>query len=118
MRLVWLVVLIWLACPASAQTSGLHWLPNEGQWDAPVRMRADWAGGVTWLEPDGMNIWVAGEGYAELWDHHFEGATAPSGELVSHGWRVVWEGASETASREVLAEAGHRVNMYLSLIHI
>ena len=112
MRLVWLVVLMWLACPASAQTSGLHWLPNEGQWDAPVRMRADWAGGVTWLEPDGMNIWVAGEGYAELWDHHFEGATAPSGDLVSHGWRVVWEGASETASHEVLAEAGHRVNMY------
>ena len=27
-----------------------------------------------------MNIWVAGEGYAELWDHHFEGATAPSGD--------------------------------------
>ena len=114
MRLVvgWFVVLMWTATAASAQTSGLHWLPNEGQWDDQVRMRADWAGGVTWLEPDGMNIWVAGDGYAELWDHHFEGATAPSGDLVSHGWRVVWEGASGAASHEVLAEAGHRVNMY------
>jgi len=95
-----------------AQTPGLHWLPNEGQWEMPVRMRADWAGGVTWLEADGMNMWVAGEGYGELWDHHFEGATAPAGDLVSHGWRVTWEGSSLDAPHETLAEAGHRVNIY------
>ena len=45
------------------------WIPNEGQWDAPVQMRADWAGGITWLEDQGMAVWVAGEGYDELWAH-------------------------------------------------
>ena len=95
-----------------AQTPGLHWLPNEGQWDVPAQMRAEWAGGVTWLEEDGMTMWVAGEGYAELWDHHFEGGTAPVGDLVSHGWRVTWEGATPQPEREVLSEAGHRVNYY------
>ena len=40
-------------------SEGLQWLPNQGQWDVPALARADWAGGVTWLEEDGMNIWVA-----------------------------------------------------------
>ena len=41
-----LLVVLGLACCASlsAQTSGLHWLPNEGQWDVPAQMRAEWAG--------------------------------------------------------------------------
>jgi len=110
--LLWVV--LGLACCASlsAQTSGLHWLPNEGQWDVPAHMRAEWGGGVTWLESDGMTMWVAGEGYEALWDHHFEGATAPTGPLVSHGWRVTWEGAAEHPVREVLATADHRVNIY------
>ena len=100
------------APPTFAQNSGLHWIPNEGQWDVPAQMRAEWAGGVTWLEEDGMTMWVAGEGYAELWDHHFDGGTAPVGDLVSHGWRVTWEGATPQPQREVLAESGHRVNYY------
>ena len=91
---VWVVLGLACCAPLSAQNHGLHWLPNEGQWDVPAQMRAEWAGGVTWLESDGMNVWMAGDGYAELWDHHFEGATAPSGDLVSHGWRMTWEGAT------------------------
>lgn len=106
------VLALWVPWNMLAQTPGLHWLPNEGQWDVPARMRAEWAGGVTWLEEDGMSMWVAGEGYAELWDHHFEGGTAPVGDLVSHGWRVTWEGASPHPVHEALSEAGHRVNYY------
>jgi gliding motility-associated-like protein len=99
--------------PAWAQ---LHWVPNEGQWDVPARMRADWAGGVTWLEPDGMRLWVAGEGYQEVWAHAAEGWAAPPPDegkvLESHAWRVHWEGASTAAPVETLREAGHRVNIY------
>ena len=75
-------------------------------------MRADWGGGVTWLEEDGMTMWVAGEGYAELWSHRFEGDPEPAGDLLSHAWRVTWEGATPNANREILTEAGHRVNIY------
>ena len=96
----------------SAQHSGLHWLANKGQWDVPARMRAEWAGGVTWLEDDGMNIWVAGEGYDALWSHHFEGDPAPTGELQSHGWRVTWEGCAPFMNHEVMSQANHRVNLY------
>ena len=73
---VWVVLGLACCAPLSAQNHGLHWLPNEGQWDVPAQMRAEWAGGVTWLESDGMNVWMAGDGYAELWDHHFEGFAA------------------------------------------
>ena len=109
---VWVVLGLACCAPLSAQNQGLHWLPNEGQWDVPAQMRAEWAGGVTWLESDGMNVWMAGDGYAELWDHHFEGATAPSGDLVSHGWRMTWEGASAQPVHEAMTEASHRVNIY------
>ena len=44
-----------------------------------------------------MNMWMAGAGYAELWDHHFEGATAPLEGNVSHGWRMTWEGRPRNA---------------------
>ena len=114
MRINFIWTLFGLACAPAlwAQNSGLHWLHNAGQWDVPARMRAEWAGGVTWLEDDGMNMWVAGEGYAELWDHHFEGATAPAGSLTSHGWRVTWVGAAPTANHVTMGEAGHRVHWY------
>ena len=64
MRINFIWTLFGLACAPAlwAQNSGLHWLHNAGQWDVPARMRAEWAGGVTWLEDDGMNMWVAGEG--------------------------------------------------------
>lgn len=105
-----------LCAHAHAVHAQLHWLPNEGQWDVAARMRADWAGGVTWLEPDGMNVWVAGEGYDDLWAHPEDGWLAPppdSGkELKSHGWRVVWENAQPHAPVHVLREAHHRVNIY------
>ena len=109
---VWVVLGLACCAPLSAQNHGLRWLPNEGQWDVPAQMRAEWAGGVTWLESDGMNVWMAGDGYAELWDHHFEGATAPSGDLVSHGWRMTWEGASAQPVHEAMTEASYRVNIY------
>ena len=108
----WVVLGLLCSAPLSAQNHGLQWLPNEGQWDVPAQMRAEWAGGVTWLESDGMNVWMAGDGYAELWDHHFEGATAPSGDLVSHGWRITWEDASVQPVHEAMTEASHRVNIY------
>ena len=95
-----------------AHSQGLHWLPNEGQWDVPATMRAEWSGGVTWLEADGMNVWVAGEGYAELWDHEFEGGEEPTGMLISHGWRTRWLGANESVNRETISTATHRVNYY------
>ena len=93
----------------------LQWLPNQGQWEVPALARADWAGGVTWLEEDGMNIWVAGEGYDELWAHQDDRLTAfdPEALLTSHGWQVHWEGSGPDLEREVLSEAGHRVNVYL-----
>ena len=59
-----------------------------------------------------MNIWVAGEGYAALWDHQFEGESFVPDELISHGWRVTWEGAAPMPQHEVLSEASHRVNIY------
>ena len=93
----------------------LQWLPNQGQWEVPALARADWAGGVTWLEEDGMNIWVAGEGYDELWAHQEDRLTAfdPEALLTSHGWQVHWEGSGPDPVHEVLSEAGHRVNVYL-----
>ena len=93
----------------------LQWLPNQGQWEVPALARADWAGGVTWLEEDGMNIWVAGEGYDELWAHQDDRLTAfdPEALLTSHGWQVHWEGSGPDPVHEVLSEAGHRVNVYL-----
>ena len=97
---------------ALAQTPGLHWLPNEGQWDVPARMRTEWAGGVTWLEDDGMNIWVAGEGYEQLWDHHVLGGFAAPEEVQSHGWRTTWVNAAPQAPHVALSEASHRVNIY------
>ncbi len=116
MRRVHFILLVGLSlvfCASlSAQNSGLLWLHNEGQWDVPARMRAEWAGGVTWLEEDGMNVWVAGQGYAELWDHHVEGATAPDGDLMSHGWRMTWLGASPHSVHESVSAASHRVHIY------
>jgi len=94
------------------------WIPNEGQWDAPVQMRADWAGGITWLEDQGMAVWVAGEGYDELWAHGYDrtGAldpTDPAATVHSHAWRIHWEGSQPHPTRQSLTEAGHKVNYYL-----
>ena len=102
----------WMACCLTANGQGMHWLENQGQWDVPATMRTEWAGGVTWLERDGMNVWVAGEGYEELWAHGFGDGVAPSGSLTSHAWRTTWEGAHPDPVREVLTEASHRVNIY------
>ena len=111
-HMTWTLLLWGSALALWAQNDGPHWLPNEGQWDVPARMRTEWAGGVTWLEDNGMNIWVAGAGYDELWDHQIGAYVPPEGNVTSHGWRVTWVGSSPERTHELLAEAGHRVNIY------
>ena len=113
---------LWLASACilgfGLDTWAQDWIPNEGQWDAPVQMRADWAGGITWLEDQGMAVWVAGEGYDELWAHGYDrtGALDPSdpdATVHSHAWRIHWESSQPHPTRQSLTEAGHKVNYYL-----
>ena len=99
-----------------AQTyADIAFVPNEGQWDDFVTYRADLGGGIFWMEDCGWTTWLAGEGYDELWSHRNlreDGEGTPEA-LISHAWKVKFEGGSLDAEKSGSMEMGHKVNYYI-----
>ena len=114
--IVGFITLILSVATGYAQThSDVAFVPNEGQWDDFVTYRADLGGGVFWMEDDGWTAWLAGEGYDELWSHRNlreDGEGTPEA-LISHAWKVKFEGGSLDAVKSGSMELGHKVNYYV-----
>ena len=95
-------------------SSSVAFTPNQGQWDDFVSYRADLDGGVFWMEEAGWTVWLAGDGYEDLWSHtnvSGDGEGAPE-ELVSHAWKVRFKDGNANAEKSGRHQLGYKVNYY------